>query len=110
MSLKEGIGFSQGFKVFNREISAVCESRVKAGSGVALGKHHAVSVLPFGIFGVDVHFLKVKIGKHIGYGKGSARMAGFSIIHPFDYAHSDFCCRDLKPFLFVFVQSLYTPY
>ena len=76
-------------KILNREEASVSEDRVKSGGSVTLGKNETVSVLPLGVFGVDVHFLEVEVSERLCDREGSAGVTRACIENGFNDAESD---------------------
>ena len=52
-------------KIFNREITSVCQSGVKSGCCVTFRQYKTVSVCFLWIGRINVHFLEIKISKEL---------------------------------------------
>ena len=96
MTLEIGVDVPQGGQILHREKAPQCQGGIQARGGMALAQHETIPTLPFGIFGIYVHFLEIQIGEHICRGQAAAGMAGFGVVNAFDDSKSDFGSRDLK--------------
>ena len=76
VSLQVGAQLAQGQQVVHREVPGLGQSGVVRRSGVALGQHELVAVLPRGVLGAVLHDLEEKGGYDIGVREGPARMTG----------------------------------
>ena len=90
MSLQMRADMTQRHKILYREIASVSHRGIVARSGMALGKHEAVSVRILRVLRINVHLLKIQVCKNICCGKRSARMSSLCTVYCSHNAFANF--------------------
>ena len=75
MAGQAGAALIEGQKHFLFKVSALCQSGVYSGAGVALGADKAVPAGHGGVLGVDVHLLKIQHSQQLRDGQAAANVA-----------------------------------
>ena len=81
--------FSESFKIFLGEISTLRKSCVKHGSRVTFREYEAVASLRLGVFGINVHLLKVEISHNVSHRERSAGVSAACVIYSLDNADTN---------------------
>ena len=96
VALKIGVNVAQGEQILHREKAPVRQRGVQAGGGVALAQNEAVPFFPLRIFGIDVQFPEVQVGKHFRCGQAAAGVAGLGAVGGIDDAYANLAGSDLQ--------------
>lgn len=80
----------EGFRPFLRIITEVGENGIHSGTGVSFGHNDAVSVLFFGIFGVDVCFVVINDCERVHHGHGAADVSDTEVSDNLDGVVTEF--------------------
>ena len=96
MSLQHSADVTQYGQFVPVEKALERQYRIKAGAAVTFGEHKAVTILPRGILGVNVHLFEIEIRKDVCGGKRAAGMTGLCVIRAENRSHSCLGGKDLK--------------
>ena len=89
-----------GIHPLSGEETELHQSSIYHGTCVTLGENKPVAVLPLGVLGIDVHFLKVQISIDFCGRQAAAGMACLCAVSGLNYAHTNLAGSDLQLLLF----------